>query len=160
MWIWDYMCRENFYDSLQGPVALSESPCDDELYQNSLMAAEPGEEVFIKLMNLVCNQVGTTTIHPDNKDDYVLGTTGPRIFSMLNECHYDRTQGLPSRIYNPPLCDLGQDHYKCIHLLSGHWGKEQIDLAVKECSRSRRDYKDYMKECYENWREVPLDTIS
>lgn len=76
----DYEPRKNFYDRLvPGAVNLVQSPYSSETFQNSLMASNPGNDYWGRLLNLA---VGRT-----RKKNDVLLVSGPQLLEGLSDTH-------------------------------------------------------------------------
>ena len=155
----DYLCRKNFYKVFNKKVVFVGSPCHDELYQNSLMAAEPGQDIFIELMEIILRRVEETRHKPSDKENYVLSTSGPRIFFQLDETSHNDIQLLDVPSFNPGITDFESNEYNCIHLLSGMWGRDDLEEAYDQSVRHQMEYKQFGVKAYQDWRKIMVENI-
>ena len=151
----DFFCRENFHADLVKPVVLSGSNHGSEDVQNGLMAGvreHPFYEAHIQdVIGHVLNKPRTEF---DTFMNYVKYTTGPNSLGLTyfkNMGLKDDVQILDPNIYNPLISSFYHsgitDGVKCVHYLSGWWGKG--DIVKKVVARKN----------YEKWRGVSIEDI-
>ena len=146
----DYFCRSNFFDDFKNKVILSGSPHKQETLQNGLIAAEPRhpfilqhiEDIFVNIRNV--RDIKDDMSH----HDHVQATTGPFALDksyFRNKQYWVDIQVLDYKTYNPLVTAFYHKNemtgVKCIHLLTGWWGKE----TRKEKRVARRQYEDWRK---------------
>ncbi len=148
----DYYCYGNFHDDLNNNVCLTGSTHSGELLQNGMVATTP-EHPFIKShIDKMFNRLKSSW--DDGTDDYVKNNTGPmalsRDYNHMSHLH-DEIKILNPEIYNPNVDrfykNRTDDKVKCIHLLSGIWGRKDL--------RSKED----MTHRYEGWRGIKIDDL-
>ena len=159
----DFYCIENFHNDLNNEVALSLSPYYSAKYrekiQNALFACTTKHPFMLAyIQDMIVNIKTKDSKLFDHPGAYVMYTTGPNALglSYLRHQQYkDNIQLLPYEIYNPHLNECrkyieGESttyRPKCIHLLSGIWGKK----SLREPGMA--------KGMYEDWRKIKLDNL-
>ena len=151
----DFFCRENFHDDLVKPVVLSGSYHQTEDVQNGLIACVEGHPWMRTHIEEVIGHVQNKTKQDfDSFMNYVKYTTGPNSLGLTyfrNMHMSEEVQILPAQFYNPLLNTFYHDGIregvKCVHYLSGWWGKENITQ------------KKTAREAYQSWRGVNIEDI-
>ena len=150
----DYYCRTNFFRDFQNKVVVSGSPHEHETLQNGLIAAEPRHPFILQHINNMFEKVKTVKDRGMNHHDYIQATTGP--FSLGDTYHSNKQywtdiQKLDHKIYNPVVSSFYHKYemygVKCIHLLTGWWGKEA------------RTPKKKAGKIYQDWRKVMIGDL-
>ena len=146
----DYYCYSNFFEDLNNDVVLTGSVHPGELVQNGMLSAVPRHPFILAHIEDMFQSIEAS--HNDGTDTYVKENTGPmslsRAYYKMSEYHSD-IEILDPEIYNPDIDVFYKDvsNLKCIHLLSGIWGRKDLT-----------DNKD-MKDRYEDWRGIMVNDI-
>lgn len=148
----DYYCKTNFFDDLCNRVVVSGSPHHNETIQNGLMASEKEHPFVLEYIRDMFDNV--KKIKMDKSDDYVKDTTGPFALEKTyqkNKQFWTDIQVLDPDIYNPTISTFYHENemsgVKCIHLLTGWWGKEA------------RTGKKRAGKGYQDWRKIMIHDI-
>ena len=142
----DYYCKSNFFDDFKNKVIVSGSPHHNEKIQNGLIAAEARHPFILEHIRDMFDNV--KKIENTGNDDYVKRTTGPFALEKTYENNkqlWTDIQVLDSDIYNPTVSTFYHENemldVKCIHLLTGWWGKE----SRIEKRRAGKSYQEWRK---------------
>lgn len=155
----DYFCCQNFYDELDSSLVFVESSASNEIIQNSLMASSKNNLFF---MNLIEESKKTfyyyeliTNCNSEKKDDYIKSITGPILISNyyknLSEEEKQKIQLLDKNEY---CLFLGEQEdklnydIKCIHFLTGMWGKDIFKSMCQSVGDREINLKDYIFSAY------------
>lgn len=108
----DYMAIKNFYQDLpENMVSVCESPFNGwEKVQNSLMASNPGNPFWIKVMEEVRDRV-------DEED--ILRSTGPILLGDVMDKNLEVVNTLPSEFFNPKP---GTPDFSSTNIVAKHYG--------------------------------------
>ena len=135
----DFMCKKNFYDQLTNNICIVESPANNEIIQNSLMASPPNDKRWIDVLQN-CKEYYYDFIktNPDTQitGKYVIDITGPRLLSRALDINSILI--LPNNLYNPYQNAFNSSEIYTKHYGTGKWGpgagiRTYDDLINSDC---------------------------
>ncbi len=164
----DYFCFNNFYCDLKKDIAFVQAITHDELIQNSLMISNKNNHHLVKIMEKCQEEFYHYQIVEDffNKvcPDYIRTICGPILISnyynSLDEIKKEEIEILNCKDYNPPISlDIDIDDIKCMHMLTGSWGKESRKKSFQN-KQKNLTYQNYSFEVWKNFRSVHYKKFS
>lgn len=164
----DIYCYRQFHGELAGDVFLVEgSENTDELVQNSLMAAAPGQAFFAACIDEAARRLASSTVTELTTPDpavpdlplssrAVRALSGPLLLSDVARRH--EIGILPRATYNPHHLSY-RDTYRTKHMLTGRWGLVVLDTLRERGRADGIDETDreMQRQDYLGFREVDID---